>query len=112
MAEKDILIRFLVSKEHKELIQEKMKLAGTTNMSGYLRKMSLDGYIIKVDLSCVNEMTRLLSNATNNINQITKRVNETGNVYQEDISEVKAKVNDIWDMVNQLLLKFIDIIDM
>ena len=112
MAEKETLIRFLVSDEQKKLIQEKMKLAGIRNMSGYLRKMAIDGYVIKVDLSCIKDMIPLLRNATNNINQISKRVNETGNVYQQDIADVTAKVDGIWDMTEQILLKLSGIYDM
>ena len=112
MAEKETLIRFLVSDKQKELIQEKMRLAGIRNMSGYLRKMAIDGYVIKVDLSCIKDMIPLLRNATNNINQIAKRVNETGNVYQQDIADVTAKVDGIWDMTEQILMKLAGIYDM
>jgi len=112
LAEKEILIRFLVSDEQKKLIQEKMKLTGIRNMSGYLRKMAIDGYIINVDLSCIKEMIPLLRNATNNMNQIAKRVNETGNIYQKDIAEVNAKVDGIWDMMEQILKNLAGIYDL
>ena len=112
MAEKETLIRFLVSNEQKKLIQEKMKLAGIRNMSGYLRKIAIDGYVIRLDLSCIKEMIPLLRNATNNINQISKRVNETGNIYQQDIAHVNKKVDGIWDMTEQILKNLADIHDM
>ena len=112
MAEKEILIRFLVSDEQKKLIQEKMKLAGIRNMSGYLRKMAIDGYVIRLDLSCIKDMIPLLRNATNNINQIAKRINETGNVYQQDIADVTARIDGIWDMTEQILKNLAGIYDM
>ena len=112
MAEKNILMRFLVSKEEKELIQKKIAQTRIRNMSGYLRKMAIDGYIINVDLSCIKEMLPLLRNVTNNINQIAKRVNETGNVYQQDIAEVNAKVDGIWDMTEQILKNLAGIYDL
>ena len=112
LAEKETLIRFLVSDEQKKLIQEKMKLAGIRNMRGYLRKMAIDGYVTRLDLSCIKEMIPLLRNATNNINQITKRVNETGNVYQQDIADVTAKVDGIWDMTEQILKNLAGIYDL
>ena len=93
------LIRFLATDEQKKLIQEKMKLGG----------IALDGYIIKLDLSSINEIIPLLRSATNNINQIAKRVNATENIYQQDIAEVNAKVDEIWDMMRQLLMKFVNL---
>lgn len=112
LAERNILIRFLVSKEEKELIQKKITQTCIRNMSGYLRKMAINGYIINVDLSCIKDMIPRLRNATNNINQIAKRANETGNVYQPDIAEVNAKVDGIWDMTEQILKNLTGIYDM
>ena len=109
MAEMNTLIRFLVSDEQKKMIQEKMKKTRIRNMSNYLRKMAINGYIINLDLSCIDEMLPLLRNATNNINQIAKRVNQTENIYQQDIANIKAKVDEIWKMTEKILLKFVDI---
>jgi len=105
----DILIRFLVTDEQKKLIQEKMKLGGISNMSMYIRKMVLDGYIIKLDLSSINEVIPLLRSATNNINQIAKRVNATENIYRQDIADVNTKVDEIWDMMEKILMKFVNL---
>ena len=42
-------ILFFVSDDEKRMIQAKMAQLGTKNMGAYLRKMAIDGYIIKVD---------------------------------------------------------------
>ena len=42
-------ILFFVSDDEKRMIQAKMAQLGTKNMVAYLRKMAIDGYIIKVD---------------------------------------------------------------
>lgn len=109
---KDTLVRFLVSDEQKKLIQAKMNECGIENMSNYLRKMSLGGYIIHLDLSCIKEMIPLLRNTTNNFNQIAKRANETGNVYDTDIADVSGKVDEIWEMTNEILKKLASIYDL
>ena len=42
-------ILFFVSDDEKKIIKAKMAQLGTKNMGEYLRKMAIDGYIIKVD---------------------------------------------------------------
>ena len=44
-------ILFFISDDEKRIIQAKMAQLGTKNMGAYLRKMAIDGYIIKVDYS-------------------------------------------------------------
>ena len=60
-----------------------MKLVPTRNMAAYLRKIAIDGYIIQTDHSDIKAMTAEIQKIGVNINQIAKRVNATGSVYQE-----------------------------
>jgi len=80
-----------------------MSAAGINNKEAYLRKMILDGYIIHVDLSNVRELTRLLSNATNNLNQVAKRVNEGGSIYENDIINLQANYDRLWEQADAIL---------
>ena len=95
-----------VSEEEKNIIYEKMQLAGTNNMRGYLRKMATEGYIISVDMSCIQEMVILLRSISNNINQIAKRTNETGNFYAEEMKELQKQYQKIWCCLEQILNQF------
>lgn len=95
-----------VSEEEKNIIYEKMKLAGTNNMRGYLRKMATEGYIIAVDMSSIQELVILLRSISNNINQIAKRTNETGNFYAEEMKELQQQYQKIWCSVEQILNQF------
>ena len=52
--------------------------------------MAIDGYIIQIDHSDIKKMTAELQKIGVNINQIAKRANATGNMYQEDI-EISVK---------------------
>ncbi|MFQ9447112.1 MAG: hypothetical protein ACLR4A_06970 [Christensenellales bacterium] len=36
--------------DERALLERKMREAGTANMGAYLRKMALDGYILRLDL--------------------------------------------------------------
>jgi hypothetical protein len=92
-----------VTLEEKELIHKKMKQCGISNRSSYLKRMALGVYIINLDLEEVREMTRLLSNFTNNVNQIARRVNQTGNIYAEELSEIKEKCNVLWEQQEKIL---------
>jgi len=100
---RSILLNFRVSEQERDLIKEKMATAGIINKEAYLRKMALDGYIIRLDLSNVREMVRLLSNATNNLNQIAKRANETRSVYKSDVQDLQAHYELLWEQAEDIL---------
>ena len=91
-----VQIKFRVTEEERALIEQKMKLVPTRNMEAYLRKMAIDGYIIQIDHADIKAMTAEIQKIGVNINQITRRVNATGSVYQEDIEEIKGVLAEIW----------------
>jgi protein-tyrosine-phosphatase len=86
-----------------------MQLAGIKNREAYLRKMSLDGYVIKLDLSCVNELVFLLRNATNNLNQIARRVNETHKIYKDDINDLQEHYEQLWEKADEIMRKLAEV---
>lgn len=102
---KDSLITFLASENDKRLISEKMKLADISNMSAYLRKMAIDGYIINLNIPELDELLALVKRTSTNINQIAKRVNATGNIYAEDIRDILKRQDEIRDSVGDLITK-------
>lgn len=87
----------------RELIKKRMKEAGINNMSAYIRKMAIDGYVVRLDLTDVNEIARLLRINANNLNQYTKRANETGSIYLEDVKELKNQQERLWEMLKEIL---------
>lgn len=101
--ERDIQIKFRVTPEEKKLIEQKMAQFGTVNMAAYLRKMAIDGYIVKLELPALTEMVSLLRRYSGNLNQIAKRVNSTGRIYQEDISDIQANQERIWQAAEEIL---------
>ncbi len=103
--ERAVQLAFRVTEAERQLIEDKMRLFGTENMSAYLRKMAIDGYIVKLDLPQINEMMSLLRRASGSLNQIAKRLNSTGRVYVEDISEIRQQQDEIYDTIKKLLNK-------
>lgn len=99
------LIKFYVTPEEKELIQQNMALLGTDNMSAFIRKMAIDGHVIKLDLPELRELISLLRYTSNNVNQIAKRVNSTGRVYAEDLDGIKQSMESLWNAANSILRK-------
>lgn len=97
---------FKVSPEEMALIEQKMEQAGTLNKRAYLRKMAMDGYVIRLDLREMKELLRLLSSISNNVNQIARRCNETGNLYGEDVEDLRkgyvAVKGEVAEMVGRM----------
>ena len=81
---KSVRVEFVMSEPEAELVKERMAELGITNLSAYLRKMAVDGYIIHLDMGDIQEMIRLLRICSNNLNQYTRRANETGSIYAAD----------------------------
>ena len=100
-----VQIKFYVTEEERALIEQKMKLVPTRNMAASERKIAIDGYIIQIDHSDIKAMTAEIQKIGVNINQIAKRVNATGSVYQEDIEEIKGVLAEIWRLQRLSLLK-------
>ena len=100
---------FKTTETEAEIIKKKMKSLGITNTSAFLRSMVLNGYILKLDLPQIREMIRLLSNMTNNLNQIAKRVNETSRIYDADIDCLKENQEKIWSAANGILTRLANI---
>ena len=93
----------------REIIDKKMELLGTHNQRAYLRKMAVDGYVVRVDMTDVKELAALLRTCSNNLNQIARRVNSTGNLYEEDIADLKTRYGELWGAFSSLLSKFEDL---
>ena len=99
-----VQIKFRVTEAERDLILEKMKLVPTRNMAAYLRKIAIDGYIIQIDHADIKAMTAEIQKIGVNVNQIARRVNATGNAYQEDIEEIKGVLAEIWRLQRLSLL--------
>lgn len=96
-----IRIEICVTEQERQLIRHKMAQLGTKNVGAYARKMLIDGYIIKVDYTEQKKLAAAVSRVSANINQICRRINQTGHFYAEDVAELKAKQKEIWELLKQ-----------
>lgn len=100
---RDVQLHILASEKEVSLIKERMNLIGVSNLSAYLRKVAIDGYIINLDLKEVRELIRLLRICSNNLNQYTRKANETGSIYAADIEDLRLRLDKVWDATEKML---------
>ena len=101
--QRDQQLHFRVSKAELECIHTKMEELGILSIGAYLRKMALDGYAVKLDLPELRRMAYMLQMCSNNLNQYAKRANESGRVYQADIEDLRARLNELIGLAKQVL---------
>ena len=100
--ERNHRIVFRLSDEELVYLENKLSALGTANREAYCRKMVLDGQLIQIDTSSIQEVQRLLSNVANNINQVAKRANETRSVHEADIQQIRKEHEKLRPTINQL----------
>ena len=100
---RDIQLKFRVTPQEREMIETKMAQFGTTNMAAYLRKMAIDGYVVKLDLPELRELVSLLRYSSNNLNQFTRRAHETGRIYETDLEDIQQSQERIWTAAEKIV---------
>ena len=106
---KSVRVEFVMSEQEAELVKGRMAELGITNLSAYRRKMAVDGYIIHLDMSDIQEMIRLLRICSNNLNQYARRANEPGSIYAADVDDLRTRLDSLWDGMDKLLRGFANI---
>ena len=105
MADHNIVKNIRMTPEELQAIQKKMELFGTTNFSAFVRKMAIDGYVVKLELPELKELVSLLRYSSNNLNQLTKRVHESGRIYDADLEDIQQNQERLWGAAQEILDK-------
>ena len=100
---REVQLNFRVSPEELALIEQKMAQLGTKNREAYLRKMALDGYVVRLELPELKELVSLMRYSRNNLNQLARRAHETGRIYDADLEDITRRQEALWDGVHQVL---------
>ena len=108
---RNINMGFRVTAEEQEMIRQRQAQTGIRSLRAYLLKMAIDGMVVNLDLTQVRECSRLLRNVSGNINQIAKRVNETGSFYSADMEDIKARQAEIWEQQNVIIKTLAKIVE-
>ena len=109
MQDRNVQFHFFATEEEAAAISQKEADAGIRNESAYLRKMAIDGYMIRMDLSDVKEVVRLLRINSNNLNQYAKKANETGSIYLDDVKELQTQQAELWKKLKEILRRLAEI---
>ena len=100
---REVQLNFRVSPDELALIEQKMVQLGTKNREAYLRKMALDGYVVRLELPELKELVSLMRYSSNNLNQLTRRVHETGRIYDADLEDISQRQDQLWAGVREIL---------
>ena len=98
-------VQFYLDDDEQYILDEKFRVSGLKSESAFLRKLILYGYVYDVDYSYLRNYNTELGRISSNLNQIAKRINSTGNIYQEDMDEVKELMNEVWRTQKSMLSK-------
>ena len=107
---RDVPIYVWVRPDELEAIRERMAQAGIRNLSAYIRKMALTGYVLNVDLAPVQELVSLQRRCSNNLNQVAIQANTYGGIYPDEIKALQKDYADLWGPLSDLLEKLSTIV--
>ena len=99
-----------LSPDEQAKIRERMAEVGICNLSAYMRKMALNGYVLHVDLAPVKEIVSLQRRCANNLNQIAVQANTYGGVYPDEIKALQKDYADLWGPLSELLKKLSEVV--
>ena len=89
-------VQIRLNDEEKSALDCKFQLSGSQSKSRFIRLMILEGIIVHFDEEKFNKMVRDFTKAGSNINQIAMRVNSTGNIYADDVNQIREEVENLW----------------
>lgn len=98
---RNVQLKVYVSEREKELIEQKYKMSNEKTFTEYAIKALLYRNIYKVNDEDLKTLYTEINRVGTNINQIAKRVNETGNIYKNDLEEIKSKLNSIDNFIDK-----------
>ena len=91
-----------VTDDELRIINKKAE-ASRLNRTKYIIETLINGYVIVQDLESLRNLTNEINKIGVNINQIAKHINTTNNIYKSDMEEIKAKVEEIYKIVESIL---------
>lgn len=103
-------VQFYLDDDEQYILDEKFRLSGMKSKSAFLRKLILYGYVYDVDYSYLRNYNTELGRISSNLNQIAKRINSTGNIYKEDMDEVKELMNEVYNGIHIFKLPLVPLI--
>ena len=102
MRKRTISILFRLNEQENQIFRTQVALSGYSAQE-YMRRRLIEDQVIKPrPAGEMAEIRRELSAIGNNVNQVARKVNSTGQVSVEDFQKVAQCLDDVWHLVKQL----------
>ena len=98
-------LKIYLNDDERYILEQKWKASNMKSKSSFIRHLILYGYVYDVNYEHLREYNTNLARIGNNLNQIAKRMNATGNVYTADVKEVKELMKQVWQSQKSMLSK-------
>lgn len=101
--ERKISINVYLNQDEFDLMKVKVEQSNSKTMSDYIRQLIINGFTYEVDYSELHRYNFLLSNLTNNMNQIAHQANASGNATNNDLKQALNILEDVWQLQKSML---------
>lgn len=97
-----VRIRFYVTTEELEIIKQKQAESQMISREAMIRKLIFEGKVLTLDIPEIRELSANLGRCAGSLNQIAKRVNITGRLYENDLKETQNSLEVILEMIRKI----------
>ena len=94
-----------LTEQEAQIIKSKIAKLGAHSFGAYVRKMLINGCIIKVDYTGARKLTGVVNRLAAGVNSICCRIERSGNVFTKDIAEIKEGQKQIWSVIKEYCRK-------
>ena len=101
---------FRVSKEEKDFIEKKAEIEGSKTISEYLRRTAVDSHIINYTGDDISDILKDVLLTYNNINQLDRCDQNSGNACAEDIKDIRRRVDSICGILHSIA-EFLNVVN-
>ena len=92
-------VQIRLNDEEKKILESKFRSSEFSSRSQFIRTMILEGVVVRFNGEIMRNIARSISGIAANINQIAVRVNSTGSIYADDMTEIQKDVSELWQQL-------------
>ena len=93
------LITFRVNDAELEAINRRYAETSFRSRGDFCRYSALTVMNVEEDTEDIKQIARYISSISNSFNQVAHRVNKGGKLYDEDIADMKARLEEVWQLL-------------
>ncbi len=96
------LITFRVNDMELEAINRRYAETSFKSRGDYCRYSALTVMNVEEDVEDIKQIARYISSISNSFNQIAYRINKGGKLYDEDIADMKERLDEVWQLLTYI----------